>query len=102
MATGGRPSSRPGASGRGGNVIPNLNRREALGVLGTIGAAASALPAADDARAGHVEVGRLRQAGRRAGEDDRRPGGRRGALLRGGRAASSASPGPRITSSGTP
>jgi acetolactate synthase-1/2/3 large subunit len=47
-------------------VIPNLNRREALGILGTIGAAASALPGggAGNARAGHVEVGRyVKRAG---------------------------------------
>ena len=42
-------------------MIPNLNRREALGVLGTIGAAATtaALPSQNDARAAGVELGRF-------------------------------------------
>jgi acetolactate synthase-1/2/3 large subunit len=42
-------------------VIPNLNRRAALGVLGALGASAAAsatLPPARDAQAGSVEVGR--------------------------------------------
>jgi len=41
-------------------VIPNLNRREALGVLGAAGAAAAAaaVPGAGEARGGHVELGR--------------------------------------------
>jgi acetolactate synthase-1/2/3 large subunit len=42
-------------------VIPNLTRREALGVLGTLGAAASATalstPGTSEARAGRVELG---------------------------------------------
>jgi acetolactate synthase-1/2/3 large subunit len=38
-------------------VIPNLSRREALGVLGTLGAAATAATVTGPARAGHVEVG---------------------------------------------
>lgn len=46
-------------------MIPNLNRREALGVLGVVGAAAaSAGPAAGPAHAGPVGVGRyVRRAG---------------------------------------
>ena len=45
-------------------MIPNLNRREALGVLGTIGAAAAALPSPHEARAAGVDVGRfVRRAG---------------------------------------
>ncbi|MCA1696188.1 MAG: thiamine pyrophosphate-binding protein, partial [Actinobacteria bacterium] len=43
--------------------IPNLSRREALGVLGTLGAAASALPHGNQANAGHVEVGRFVKRG---------------------------------------
>ena len=39
-------------------MIPNLNRREALGVLGTIGAAASVATGPEEAHAGRVEVGR--------------------------------------------
>jgi acetolactate synthase-1/2/3 large subunit len=39
-------------------VIPNLNRREALGVLGTLGAAAAVGSSGHEAQAGHVEVGR--------------------------------------------
>jgi acetolactate synthase-1/2/3 large subunit len=38
-------------------VIPNLNRREALGLLGAVGTAAAAVGAAGQARAGRVEVG---------------------------------------------
>src|SRR5260370_6085603 len=52
--------------GRGGMERSNLNRREALGVLGTLGAAATAvaLPGAGEAPAGSVEVGRYtRRAG---------------------------------------
>src|SRR5947209_3603304 len=52
------PDRQPGALGGGGTLFPNLNRREALGVLGTIGAAASVLPSCHEAGAGHVEVGR--------------------------------------------
>ena len=39
------------------NPYPNLNRRDALGVLATIGAATAALSRGGEAQAGHVEVG---------------------------------------------
>ena len=38
-------------------MIPNLNRREAIGLIGGLGAAASTLANAKPAEAGHVEVG---------------------------------------------
>ena len=84
-------------------MIPNLNRREALGVLGAIGAAAvDGLAGADEARAGHVEVGRYVK---RVGVQGKMTGAQAAAAalcLRRRRAASSASPAPRTTSSGTP
>ena len=39
-------------------MFPNLNRREALGVLGAMGAAATVAAGTSPVRAGHVEVGR--------------------------------------------
>lgn len=45
-----------GVSGRGDTVIPNLNRREALGVLGAVSAAAAV--SSREAEAGRVELGR--------------------------------------------
>ena len=69
--------------GRSPNLSPRLNRRELLVAGGAVGAAVAAVSAGGHCGRGGRRAGPVRQASRRSGQDDRRPGGGRGAGVSG-------------------